>query len=136
MRDHRPKPFDFRETPNGDSLHRIVRHFEERGIVVGQVECLNKLFIEHNMNKSKEAAKYTKAPKPPKLNLTVKCEHCGDEVKYSRQQWPEGWTQCGVSKYGDKYLKSKIAFWCPKHIGHEFLEASQVPNNALCDGDK
>ena len=117
MRDRRPKPFDSRETPNGDCIHRIVGHFEERGIVVGQVECLNKLFIEHNMKKSQESAKHTKAPKLPKFNLTAKCEYCGGEDKYSRQHWPPGWSQCGVSKYGDKYLKCKLAFWCPKHIG-------------------
>lgn len=60
----------------------------------------------------------------------AKCEECGVEQEYKDRQWPTGgWSQCGHSKYGDTYLKSRIGWWCPLHKSREFLEKAQAPND-------
>ena len=42
----------------------------------------------------------------------AKCESCGGDVVY--HEWPAGWSQTGGSKYGEKYDKDGIAWWCPQ----------------------
>lgn len=49
--------------------------------------------------------------KPRKI---AKCEQCGVEVRYT--EWPDGWIQCGRSKYGNR---GTIASWCPQHVAAE-----------------
>ena len=53
--------------------------------------------------------------------LTAKCEKCERTVKYLSHHHPKDWSQCGASKYGKRYQKSGLAWWCPKHSKDNYL---------------
>ena len=112
--------------PPRNGSESVVEYYQRIGIVKGTLQIIGEQIMAN-----RELEKMKTKPEPQKiLPLTAKCDHCGDEAKYSRRYWPEGWTQTGRSKYGKQYIKSGIAWWCNKP---ECFEASRNLNAAMSD---
>ena len=44
----------------------------------------------------------------------AKCEECGKRIFYKNATSKNGWSQTGKSKYGKRYCKDGISWFCSK----------------------
>lgn len=57
-------------------------------------------------------------------NKVAKCEACGKEKKYT--DWPKGWHETYVSKYGKQYNPDGLAWWCSEKCLNRIVGQTRV----------
>lgn len=46
--------------------------------------------------------------------MIARCEYCGKVESFKENEWPEGWSQSALSRFGTCYSEEGLAWWCSK----------------------